>query len=330
MESLRVPYGLNEAGDLIPAYSADKGSVYRCPCCGVQLIHRAGEIRAKHFSHPPASNCNLESVLHITAKRLVHAAIKENASGGQKISLEHCCQNCGIVFTTSLPGRTFSDARLEVKVGDYICDVVGYRGKEIGLAVEIFNTHQVDSRKASGLMVHWVELTAEDVIEDAYQWRPTQAHLKESFCKSCKDQMRHIIEVADKYGIDRSLYSPVKNPGKATYVAETETCFKCKQEIPVFWWKGVPFCESEPPNPRPKTIKYRKSKQYGGSYWANTCANCNMIQGDNFLFIFPNAPFKGMPSVSDSQERHAGVKIVTGKAAETEFMKTLNRSFNRF
>lgn len=327
MENLKIPFGVDESGELISAESAQKGSSYSCPSCGVQLIHRAGEVRAKHFAHPPASNCGLESVLHITAKRLIYMAIMNNASGGQSISLENHCQNCGVIFSTNLLPKTFSNAGLEIGVGDYVCDVIGYRGDSVALAIEILNTHEVDTKKAANLTAYWVELKAEDVINDFLKWIPTQANLKESYCNSCKNHIKHVLEVADKYGIDRALYSPVKNPTKSTYIADIETCFKCKKEIPVFWWRGVPFCEVEPPNPKPKTIKYRNSKQYGGSYWANTCANCNMIQGDNYLYIFDSAPFKGMPLSGDAQENQGDVKIVSGSSAVSEFIKVINRNF---
>ncbi|WP_105213758.1 competence protein CoiA family protein [Pseudoalteromonas sp. T1lg22] len=327
MENLKILYGLNEAGELISAELAGKDTGYSCPCCGIKLVLRSGEVRVKHFAHPPSSGCSLESVLHITAKKLIRTTIDKNAKGEQEISLENHCQNCGVVFSISLPMKTFSSAGLEVKVGDYICDVVGYRGDSIGLAIEILNTHEVDAIKAANLQAFWVELKAEDVLKNPEKWVPTQANLKDSYCAGCKKHINHVLEVADKFGVDRSLYTPLKNPAKATYIADIETCFKCKQEIPVFWWRGVPFCEVEPPNPKPKTIKFRNSKQYGGSYWANTCANCNMIQGDNYLYIFDNAPFKGLPLSTDAQASQGGVRVASSKSAVSEFMKVINRNF---
>jgi hypothetical protein len=326
MENLRIPYGLNETGELISAELAEKGKNHTCPCCGIQLVHRAGEVRTKHFAHPPSSNCSYETVLHITAKKLIQSVILKNATAKQTITLANHCHSCGVVFSTSLPMGTFSNAGLEIKIGDYICDVVGYRGDYIALAIEIFHTHEVDKNKAQNLQAYWVELKAEDVLKNPAQWIPTQANLKDSYCTGCKKHIKHVLEVADKFGIDRALYSPIKNPSQATYIADIETCFKCKQEIPVFWWRGVPFCEVEPPSPKPKTVKFRNSKRYGGSYWANTCANCNMIQGDNYLYIFDNAPFKGLPLSTDGAPSQGGVKVVSGKSAVSEFMKVINRN----
>lgn len=326
MENLKVPYGLNEVGELIPADMADIGACYKCPCCLENLIYRSGNIRAKHFAHPASSNCSLESVIHVTAKKLIQCVIIENSKGNQTITLENNCHNCGVVFSTNIPNKTFSNAGVEIRIGNYVCDVVGYRGNSIALAIEILNTHKVDNAKAQNLNAHWVELKAEDVIKNPLKWVPTQANLKDSYCPDCKKEIKHVLEVADKFNIDRSLYSPVKNPSNATYIAGVETCFKCKQEVPVFWWQGVPFCEHEPPNPKPKTIKLRNSKQYGGSYWANTCAHCNMIQGDNYLYLFENAPFKGLPLSTYSQSEQESVRVVSGQSAVTEFMKILHRN----
>ena len=115
MENLRIPYGLNETGELISAELAEKGKKHTCPCCGIQLVHRAGEVRTKHFAHPPSSNCSYESVLHITAKKLIQSVILKNATAKQTITLENHCHSCGVVFSTSLPMGTFSNAGLENK-----------------------------------------------------------------------------------------------------------------------------------------------------------------------------------------------------------------------
>jgi hypothetical protein len=321
MENLKVPYGLNSLNELVSAEEAIKGVAYNCPCCSSQLVHRAGEIRASHFAHSSDSNCSLESILHITAKKMIVDTINTYPENLKKITLRNHCQDCGVEFNTELPFNTFTGAKEEVRIAEYLCDVVGYRNDtKVALAIEILNTHEVDSKKANNLPIYWIELKADDVIVNPYEWNPTQSQLKASSCTDCKNHTQHVQEIASKWGIDHNLYSAIKNPSSVPYIADTEICFKCKEEIPVFWWQGVPFCEKEPPNPKPKTIKYRNSKQYGGSYWANTCAKCNMIQGDNYLFIFDNAPFKRMPMSNKS------ASLQTGHAT-SEFMKIINRNF---
>ncbi|WP_457552592.1 hypothetical protein [Desulfobacula sp.] len=125
-------------------------------------------------------------------------------------------------------------------------------------------------------------------------------HLKKVFADSELEEDSVIrnfrITAADGKNYNTKHYNfSAKEPVTAKYVAGVETYFKCKNEIPVFWWDGIPFCQEEPPDPKPKTIKLKYSKKYGGSYWANTCANCGMTQGDNFLFLFENGPLFGLP-----------------------------------
>jgi len=327
MENLKVPYGLDTSNTLVSAEHASQSRTYKCPSCNTELIYKSGNIRTKHFSHPSNSECNIESVLHKTAKLLILNAISENSTGNQPIQLHSTCQNCDIEFNTTLNPKLFSHADEEVPISKYICDVVAYRDNNIALAIEVFNTHKVDAKKAKKIPVYWIELAAEDIIKNAFYWKPTQAHLKPSLCTKCKAHIKHIYEVADRWGIDRKLYTPVKKLGISMYIADTERCFKCKNEIPVFWWKGVPFCEKEPPSPRPQTIKYRNSKAYGGAYWANICAYCKILQGDNHLFLLENAPFKRLPLAGeDSSNEHGSLTILTGDEAKKEFDKVLKRN----
>lgn len=332
MSDLKIPFGVGEDGRIIPAEFAREGQQYYCPGCDERLILKEGEIRTKHFSHSPGSACSLETILHKAAKRMVFYAIRENASGHASISILNCCHECGSEYDVMLKPNTFTSAAVEESVGPYICDVVGHRGDDSSLAVEILVTHAVEPEKACGLSIPWVELSAESVISDPYRWKPTQSRLKSNYCPECRSTFKKIQKVADRWGIDRSLYSPIKNPLKTTYIAAIDTCFKCKEEIPVFWWSGVPFCEEEPPKPRPATIKFRRSKQFGGSYWANTCASCGMIQGDNYLFLFDNAPLKGLPISGEnipSQGDHGRLRIATGDSVVREFMKIIDRNIPR-
>lgn len=295
MELLKVPYGLSADNKLIAAANASKDCTYLCPCCNAVLVLKAGAVNIAHFAHPTNANCSAEGIVHITAKYLIKAAMNDNADGEVSITLEVTCANCSAPAPKQLPYQTFTGAEVEVKVEQYICDVVGYKKDGSMFAVEILNTHKVDTDKAINLPVYWIELKAEDVIDNPHKWLATQSKLKDCYCDKCKAKFKRIIAVADKYGVDRSLYSVIRNPDLKTYIADTETCYKCENVIPIFWWRGVPFCQVEPPMPRPKTIRYMDSLDHGGRYWANTCPRCNRLQGDFYLFMDIHAPFAGLP-----------------------------------
>lgn len=120
-------------------------------------------------------------------------------------------------------------------------------------------------------------------------------------CRHCRGEVDFeiprtaLIEIADRHGVPRDLYAPRYQTDDRPFVAELETCFRCRKDTPVFWWDGVPFAETAPPWPMPANIKRRYSKTYGGKYWANTCFHCGALQGDNFLFLFENGVLSHLP-----------------------------------
>lgn len=330
MDSLKIPYGLNAAGELVSVLHATKNESYDCPACRSPLTHRAGPVRTAHFAHQPSATCNLESALHITAKKLIADAIHANAAKNQSIQLITACHCCTSEVVTTLKPQTFTSAKEEVSITDYICDVVGFRDGAIALAVEIFNTHKVDAEKGSKLPVHWIELNAEDVVKSPNTWRPTQHRLKPVFCQDCKDDTNRIYASADKWGIDRKLYTPITFNQFSAYVASTIECYKCKETVPVFWWDGVPFCEKTPPEPKPPTVKFRDSQRYGGAYWANTCPKCKALQGDNFVFLFSDAPFLHMPMSENAEPKKSGVTVRSGQSAISELANIMTRNIGRY
>lgn len=287
--SFRVPYGVDELGNYVSPEMASKQTVYFCPCCANRLVFKSGTKRVKHFSHPKAANCNPETVLHKTAKALIQRAIMDNAEGELCLSIMDNCQCCGGEQERLLKPKTFSNAVQEVRVGQYICDVVAFKGEgEIALGIEILVTHAVDEEKAKNLNIYWIELKANDVIESATMWQPVQAKLRQSNCLKCKEEAQRVRKIAAQYGIDGAMFSTdryavFRSENYRGYLGFVGECWACKRDIPLFWWADMPFCTQRPPEPRPKTIQFRFSKTGKRSYWANTCATCTMIQGVDFV-----------------------------------------------
>lgn len=74
--------------------------------------------------------------------------------------------------------------------------------------------------------------------------------------------------------------------------AETE-CWKCGAVIKVYTWEGHELWAEEcPEEGRPGSVKWRTSEIVERGYWANTCSECGIIQGDWFLYIV-NGVFGG-------------------------------------
>ncbi|MFC5271368.1 competence protein CoiA family protein [Adhaeribacter terreus] len=294
-ENFKIEFGINKIGILTSVDDAIKEEQYHCIECDSQLILKEGKIRQKHFSHIPYQNCNGETILHKTAKRLIYDVITKNRKNECSINLKIHCDNCDKLHIFNIKKGSFSDAMEEARVENFVCDVVGYRNGTPSLGIEIFQTHKVNDKKKEDLQLPWIELKATDVISNPYEWIPTQHRLSRNLCSLCKIESNRIKELCTKWNIDHKIYSTINKINHSKYLASTINCWKCKHEIPVFWWKGVPFAKEAPPQPSPWTIKNIFSKAFGGKYFANTCPNCNSVQGDNFIFLNSNSPFNKLP-----------------------------------
>lgn len=294
-QTLKIPYGLSDWGEVVSATLAQKGVKYMCPSCKSHLTLRDGQRRTKHFAHSTDAPCSQESVLHKTAKMLIEQIIHQHARKEGTITIHKPCDKCTKECIISLPDSAFTKASQEVGVGGFICDVMAYRNKKPVLAIEVRHTHAVDSHKATTLSVHWLEVDAESIIDNPFEWHTTQSRLKPTYCRHCKKSVRQIIDACDAAGIPRYLYTTSYNPKKSTFVASTETCYNCKKDTPVFWWRGTPFDKNAPAFPRPESIVKRFSNTYGDEYWMNTCVHCSASQGDNFLHTMPDGVFADLP-----------------------------------
>lgn len=315
---LFVPFGINPEGRVIDAADAQRDMVYQCPLCRSELVYHAGQTVVRHFAHKAGTTCSLETVLHKTAKLLITQAIVDhvNPSLDKTISITCECVSCSIAFPLDIPKIAFTSARQEEAIGSFVCDVVAMREESPVLGIEIRVTHEVDEAKAKALSIFWVELKAADVLKSPMKWVPISSRLKPVRCKKCKEYKSRIDALAARWNIGKCPPARFIDSYKAGYLVEVEKCWKCQEEIPVFWWPGVPFCQKEPPKPRPRTIAYRHSKMFGGSYWANTCPGCQSIQGDNFLFLGESPTFQHLPTreTPETRSHSAAIKnAVIGK-----------------
>jgi hypothetical protein len=206
MRELRVPLGLDTSGALVRAAEADRLTPYACPSCQAVLVLRAGTKRIKHFSHSPNGVCSPESILHKTAKLLIANVISANAAGtpAGEIVLDRTCDSCRATYHHTLPLKTFTAAAQEVRVGKFICDVVGYREKGVhALSIEILHTHSVNGEKLEALQGYWIELDAEAVIQNPNRWQAVQAKLKPHRCERCRS-------VPKKPLVQMTFESPLK------------------------------------------------------------------------------------------------------------------------
>lgn len=292
---LLIPYSVSDDNHLVHAREADTAGSYKCPGCMAPLVLHAGAVRARHFSHKGNTVCDGETLVHITTKLLIAKVINDHRSSNFRITLHCTCSRCQSSVQKVMPCTAFTGSAVEERVGAFICDVVAFRESAPVLGIEILNAHAVDAVKAERLDIPWIELAAADVLENPLDWRPVQMRLKPMVCADCKNERAELERVAERWKL------PLSEP---LYVPAVAPCWSCKEKIIWHWWRGVPFAQTRPPEPVPRTLQFRFSKMYGGKYWMNVCPGCRAPQGDNFVFLASDSPFTGL-SLNETGEMRA-------------------------
>jgi hypothetical protein len=166
-----IPFA-REGTRLVSPEEARKGAVYACPSCDSPVDLHAGDKKRRHFHHRAgASSCTSESVLHLSAKRLVVQAVDDWLAGGQAPVFVRTCARPDCAEQTKQPmpkkvGRAAAEHRLRT---GHVADVALLaRAAELPVGViEIHFTHAVDDTKAFELGVPWIEVEAEQVCSSA-------------------------------------------------------------------------------------------------------------------------------------------------------------------
>ncbi|MGM0578303.1 MAG: hypothetical protein ACQEXJ_21445 [Myxococcota bacterium] len=290
-EMLGVPYGMDEAGRLVRPSAASRDRAYRCPKCRAPLVLKAGPVRVTHFSHGRSGPCDPDSVVRWTAMRLVVQGVHEWKSGdGPAPTVERYCGRCGVVEDLPLPERVKSAAvespgdDSDARVADVA--LLDEEGRTVGL-VAIVGVGERSCARSPARAVPCAELDAWEVLQEPLVWRPLDTTAREYVCDSChataREQRRRLADVA------RRNRQPLPGP---PYRAAVYCCWSCGEDTLVYTWSGhVPWTRTRPPEPRPRTVRWRFSWQIEESYWANNCARCGAIQGDFYLFHDEDGPF---------------------------------------
>ena len=71
MTELRIPFAIDDSGQLCSPVGSEKGKQYFCPVCGEPVIPRHGQKRVAHFAHKASGTCTPETIVHKTAKLLI-------------------------------------------------------------------------------------------------------------------------------------------------------------------------------------------------------------------------------------------------------------------
>ena len=249
------------------------------------MVLKRGEIKQAHFAHKAESVCTSETIAHKTAKLLICQAFADWKAGvGQELTVEAGCNFydfCSKRFTYPIREKVTA-AHTEYPIDSHRVDVMLMQDTTPVLAIEIKVSHAVDEDKAKSLPVYFIEVDAEDVIQNPVVLRDLAPQhnwsAKHRTCPQCKKLIRE-FEVAKHRTANASRVSY----DSRIYRAGIARCYKCKKRILRFSWEDrEQWSPKRPPQPAPKTIQYRYSRTAKGKYWADTCPYCGSIQATGF------------------------------------------------
>jgi|GEM_PF-624552 len=289
---LKIPCAVDEAGKIFLPGEAEQGGRYFCPNCGNPVIFRKGEVRTPHFAHKKSATCNLETVLHKSAKIFIRETVMKWLHDGFPAPMIYrTCEKCGT--EQGIPLQKVDDAILEYQLGQYRVDVALLACGKPVLGVEIFVTHEVDEQKFKNLEVPFIELEAFSVLENPGHLHPRRTTLKKFTCKSCREKQEHQEKKKqqakkrhDEKVQELALRDKIELP-KKNYLVGINRCWKCNEEILVFAWSAPPWQDpptfwqkDPPPEPKPVTIQYRLIRTDKGQdkFWLNVCPFCDSTQ----------------------------------------------------
>lgn len=274
-KSFRVPYGLDAQNHLVARQDAVREQSYTCPSCGAALVFRAGPRVSRNFAHRPSPTCNGETALHRAAKLLIKQVVGEALTGGPKIELLAPCGDCREEFDVGVPLASFDAVTVEAHLpSGRVVDVLLIKDGVPRLGIEVFVSHRVDADKARDLDFPWIEVVGAEIVERPRRWKAHAGKLLVERCRNCRAR-----ESLREQDLERALHKAglVCPPG---YKVSPVPCYRCGELIPIFDWGGGGWTTKTPPEPRPRTVQWRSSRQAEKSYWANTCPHCRALQGD--------------------------------------------------
>lgn len=305
-QDLTVPLARSDDGSIVTPDEADKKQRYFCVQCEVQLRLRKGDKRRHHFSHPPGTGCDPETLAHRLGKLLVKKVIDDAAARrGELPKVTATCPDCNRAFQRALrrPKGRFQALEEQTLTTGHRIDVLVLVQREPELGVEIVVHNPVNAAKAITLPIRWLQLSASDLIADPMLWKVTDGSLLCDECEATAKTKRPSYR-SIKGALERSTPSgpPVVPKG---FTCAPARCWAkaCKQVIPIFDWlrdeKGHPVHKDHP-----EEIEFRYVKRSNSYCYVNVCPWCNVTQGPSKVLqdvvdfardLMAKPPTKGVP-----------------------------------
>jgi hypothetical protein len=295
----RVPFARGANGALVTPEEARKGRAYACPECGGEVDLHAGERKRRHFHHRGGAigSCTPESVVHLTAKLLIVAAVEAWRAGGDApLFVRRCATDgCEARVRQAMPAKVrHAVPEHRLPTGRVVDVALLGAGDLVIAAVEVRHTHEVDDEKAREMGAPWIEVEASQVCEAAGRVLvPIEDRFLAWLCDEHAPERRsrakaRLDDVQTRTALLRGLAFRVDDyPG-----FRVEGVGRCEQghDALVFAWDG-----DEPPWPRPPLVVARereRDRAYSRAQgrvrdllpfrreWRSVCGRCGALVRD--------------------------------------------------
>ena len=163
MTALLIPYGLNDAGEVVHVDDVPRGLAcgLHCPSCASPLVARKGDIVTHHLAHPSGKPA-CEGWLHGTAKHILYQRVANAIETGSGVPVRWDCL-CGASHRMDLlEGQDVDIANLEFWLTDWNIrpDIVCMAGDAPKIIIEIVDSHRPEPTVISpGLPVFEVHVS---------------------------------------------------------------------------------------------------------------------------------------------------------------------------
>ena len=291
MPAIKAPFAKRADGRIVHVSDVARGLACRCYClhCDLRMIARQGQVMSHHFAHH-GPDCG-------GGMTWLHRAAQEILAQDRRITLpSHRYGSEG--------GLTvLSDVRKEASIGKRRIDCLATTHQGVPLAVEMRVTHEVDDSKARDFRdqnVAAVEVDLRSLLGTLPDWDA----LRRAVCESPENikwlhdpvAREKELKVIEEYRTHLRTLASHDQVGtySSDYSVAAVECWKCGKDTPVFGWgedevqpdgdHESPNENRPPPEPRPRTISWTRSKTARTAYWGNHCLNCSSLQGGFFLF----------------------------------------------
>lgn len=273
--TFRIPVARDARGRLVAPAHAKRGEQYVCPGCDGRVDLHAGEKKQRHFHHR-AGTCTSESVLHLSAKRLVAQAVEDWLDGGPAVTFLRSCAHpgCEARRRQEIPKKVAGVALEHQIFSGHVVDVAllaagpqGFLALPVA-AIEVRFTHAVDAHKARELGVPWIEVDAEQVCAaEGRELVPVRDRFVPWLCAEHEETRGKGARAEREDREKRAALAKRMGLRLADYPGyRVERVGRCPRghESLVFAWDG-----REPPWPRPPNVVARQA-DFDWSYGAAT------------------------------------------------------------